>query len=461
MVKAKRARLLITLGAGVLLLLGTLIAVYFARGYRPSMGGTTPIEGTGLLAASSYPEQSSVYIDDKLTTTTNDTINLLPGTYRVKISNEGFIPWVKDLLVEKELVTLTNARLFPAVPSLTALTTLGAKEPTPSPDGQKIAYLVSTADNGDSNGIYVLLTGANPLGLERKATQVVRTTAQINLASVVLTWSPDSKQILVLLPSQDQKTVRASYLLDADRLNQLSLANDVTVRLPFIYSQWEQELTRRDRDLIKNFPEFMVNLASSSATNIYFSPNGEKMLYTATKTLVIPDGLKPKLASINPALQTRTIEPGQVYVYDSKEDTNYIIGTATIAGDNRQQPMLTKRLLADTSQTSTPAGQQPQTLSTFLQDNLTPLQTAQAFMAYYHGIYTNSPVWYPTSRHLIWFTDDKITIREYDNTNQAVVYSGPLHNHFASPSPDGHRLYFLTNLNQTDLPENIYILDLK
>ena len=82
-------------------------------------------------------------------------------------------------------------------------------------------------------------------------------------------------------------------------------------------------------------------------------------------------------------------------------------------------------------------------------------------MAYYHGIYTNSPVWYPTSRHLIWFTDDKITIREYDNTNQAVVYSGPLHNHFASPSPDGHRLYFLTNLNQTDLPENIYILDLK
>lgn len=459
MVAVKKARLWITLAVALLLGVGTVVAIYFARGYRPNLGGgQTTIEGTGLLAASSYPEQSSVFIDDKLVTTTNDTVNLLPGSYKVKIEREGFISWEKTLLIEKELVTLTNARLFPAVPSLTALTTSGAKTPTPSPDGQRIAYLVTGSSLAENNGLFVLATGANPLGLERKPTQIARD-GGITWSSAVITWSPDSRQILLALPTADGKAVRASYLLETDRLNQIRSMPDVTVRLPFIFSGWEQDLIKRDSDLVKNLPEFMFNVASSSATNIYFSPDGEKMLYTATKELVIPDNLIPPLASVNSTIQTRILIPNSLYVYDLKEDTNYSLGSA--ATQSAKKPLLKKLLVDETATTSTPAGVTRQTLSTLLQENLTPLETIAAFKAYYHGFYTNSPQWYPTSRHLITTADNKITIFEYDNTNQATVYSGPFAEGFVFPAPDGHRLYFLTNLSQTTLPENLYIIDLK
>lgn len=462
MLAVKKARMVITVLVSLLLLAGTVIAILFARGYRPTLtSGLTTIEGTGLLAASSYPEGSAVYIDDKLVTSTNDTLNMLPGNYKVRISQEGYLPWEKNLLIQKELVTLTNARLFPSVPSLTALTTSGAQLPTPSPDGQRIAYLVTNAGLAENNGLYILSTGANPLGLERKAQLIARSEPNLALDKVVISWSPDSKQILLVIPTTDGLGVQASYLLEGDRLNQIRTMPDVTVRLPFIFSDWEQELIRRDKDLVSKLPDFMLQVASASATNTYFSPDGEKMLYTATKELVIPAGLIPPLASINSTTQERNLKPDHVYVYDLKEDTNFLIGQVIPAEGSKT---LMKKLLLDgaTGDTSTQAGQQArQTLSTLLQNDLTPLETIAAFKAYYHGLYTNSPAWYPTSRHLIWIQNGQITIREYDNTNISGVYSGPLAEQFVFPSQDGHRLYFLTNLNQATLPENIYILDLK
>lgn len=462
MTAIKRARLLITVLVSLFLIGGTITAIYFARGYRPNFTGTTTIEGTGLLAASSYPEQSAVYIDDKLVTTTNDTINLIPGNYRVRITREGFIAWEKQLLIEKELVTLTNARLFPAVPSLTALTTSGAQQPTPSPDGQKIAYLVTQSSLNDNNGLFILPTGANPLGLERKATQILRAEPGMDLTKSIITWSPDSRQLLVVFPSENNTLIRASYLLETDRLSQIQTQPDVTVRLPFIFSDWERDLIDRDVDLIANLPEFMVNVASASATNIYFSPDGERMLYTATKDLIVPENLIPPLASVNSTPQNRSLVAGRSYVYDLKEDTNYLIDfTATVSG-SLEKPLVKQMLVtSEPVEPSTQAGQTRQTLSTLLQQNLTPLQTIAAFKAYYHGFYTGSAQWYPTSRHLTIANKGQIVIFEYDNTNHATVYTGPFASQFVFPSPDGHRLYFLTNLGQTHLPENLYIIDLK
>lgn len=96
---------------------GAFIAIKFANGYRPTKNGI--IEGTGLLAANSFPSGAQVYINGKLTTATDDTKNLNPGNYTVEIQKDGYITWKKDLIIEKELVTQTNAVLFPSVVSLT------------------------------------------------------------------------------------------------------------------------------------------------------------------------------------------------------------------------------------------------------------------------------------------------------------------------------------------------------
>ena len=254
MTSIKRTRLLLTSLILLFLISGTIIAVFFAKGYRPSWGQKgSPLVGTGLLAASSYPEQSSVNIDGKLTTTTNDTLNLMPGTYQVEINKEGFMPWKKELVIEKELVTTTNARLFPSAPSLSAVTFSGATLPTPSLDGQRLAFFVVNATQSSNNGLYILSAVSNPLGLDRKPTQIANLPTGHELKDAQLLWSPDGKQILLAFVNQN--VVIDSYLLNTDGFNRFPGANDVTIRLPFIFNDWKQELYKIQAATLSKFPD--------------------------------------------------------------------------------------------------------------------------------------------------------------------------------------------------------------
>src|SRR5690606_20375832 len=122
----KYKRPLVTLSSALLIVIGTLFAIQYAKGYRPTIEGT--LEGTGLLSANSNPEGSQIYIDGELqNVVTNETINLDPGEYFIEIRKEGYIPWSKTMRIEKELVTDTDAHLFRAVPSLSPLTFSGAQ----------------------------------------------------------------------------------------------------------------------------------------------------------------------------------------------------------------------------------------------------------------------------------------------------------------------------------------------
>lgn len=129
-------RLIITALTAVLLAAGTYTAIKFAKGYRPDFK-SKEIKGTGLLVVNSLPQGAQVFLNSKLTTATDDTLNLLPGEYLIEIKKDGYIPWQKKLTIEAEVVTQANARLFPAVTSLKPLTFTGAHNATPSPDGQK------------------------------------------------------------------------------------------------------------------------------------------------------------------------------------------------------------------------------------------------------------------------------------------------------------------------------------
>jgi hypothetical protein len=148
-------KLLLTLASLILIGLGTYIAIKFAQGYRPNFKNGT-VQGTGLLVANSTPTGAQVFLNGKLTTATDDTLNLPPGSYQVDIKKDGFTTWTKTLQLQPELVTQTNATLFPSVPNLKPLTFTGAKNLLPSPDGQKIAYLVEAASTDSKNGLWIL-----------------------------------------------------------------------------------------------------------------------------------------------------------------------------------------------------------------------------------------------------------------------------------------------------------------
>ena len=87
----RQSRLLITLVVAILLTLGSILAIQIAKGYRPNLK-QMELRGMGLLSATSYPKSAQVFVNDRLTTVTDDTLYLNPGNYQIKILKNGFIP---------------------------------------------------------------------------------------------------------------------------------------------------------------------------------------------------------------------------------------------------------------------------------------------------------------------------------------------------------------------------------
>ena len=419
-------RLLITIGIGLFLLIGTVGAIRFAKGYRLNLKNGK-VAGTGLLVANSFPKGASVFINDKLTTATDDTLNLPPADYHLKIVKDGFITWEKNLKLQKELVTQTNAHLFPAVPDLKGLTHAGALNLTPSPDGQKIAFSVASASAQLKNGLWVLDLGGSPLSFSQEPRQIAQTSSIFNFTKAQFTWSPNSKQILA-------KNKTDAVLFDADNFNELKNLTDVTAKLPLILQDWEEQLELKRIRQWEKLPEEMQKIASESAKNVYFSPDEEKMMYRVVKPALIPEELIPSLPASNTQPESRELEPKKIYVYDLKEDRKFYI--------------------SDASEINKPSESEGK--ENDLEKQLNDLQNQ------YSPLGVEQLQWFPTSQHLILTKADKIIILEYDNTNRAAVYAGPFEESFAYPWPDGSKLLILTTLNPgSSLPPNLYAIDLK
>ena len=75
---------------------------------------------------------------------------------------------------------------------------------------------------------------------------------------------------------------------------------------------------RHERVRLVELPDYFQGLATSSGTlsNLYFSPNGEKLLYQSLKDIEIPQNLIPQLPASSTQKETRMLKPGAWYVYD-------------------------------------------------------------------------------------------------------------------------------------------------
>src|SRR4030065_1413993 len=90
------------------LIIGITAVAYFltklASGYRFDFTNGS-LRPTGLLVASSLPNQATILVNGKaLKSKTATTLSLTPGEYQVEIKKDGFSSWQKKLLIEKELV---------------------------------------------------------------------------------------------------------------------------------------------------------------------------------------------------------------------------------------------------------------------------------------------------------------------------------------------------------------------
>jgi len=449
--------------------------IRYAQGYRPTKTGT--IKGTGLLSATSFPPGAEVYVNGRLTTATDNTLNLDPSDYDIEIKKDGYHAWTKQLRIEKELVSETNAQLFPTSPSLEPLTYTGASGAIPAPDGTKLAYSVATSSSVAKNGLYVLELSSSPLSLNKSAKQIARTENSYDYSQATYTWSPSGDEILVSF------VTGAHILLDTTTFNDLANLKDVTVRLPQILSEWELELAREERLHMLKLPEFMQQIATTSATNLYFSPDNKKLLYQATSPFSIPTNLVPALPSSSTQPETRTTIAGHWYVYDLKEDKNFALAPGTVPspspspspkvpnfkrsavntkdGAELLRFVPTKLTLLDNFQDPLPA-ELISSPSAFhkLQPESATTKSIILFNAQYSPIFVGNIQWYPDSTHLIITMDNGIDIIEYEGTNKTTLYSGPMDNNIVYPWPDGSKIITRIAFAEGTLP-NLYTIKLK
>lgn len=269
-------RLILTIVTLVIFMVSAAVAIFFAKGY--SISKEKKIVGSGILTITSEPDAASVYLDGHLVTATNANIaSLSPKDYAVKVSKEGFIPWERQVTVKEGLVTDIKITLFPAIPTIYPLTFIGVANPVLSADGSKLAYIVPSSA-AKKAGIWVWTMSRNqPIAFARSAEphQIASSIASsIDFSKASLSWSPDSKQVLVSL-------AKNFYLLDSDNLN--NTPQDVTPTITATRTSWAiDEKTKEEarRSTIKNLS--FRKIASDSA-QVFWSPDETKIMVPSIK----------------------------------------------------------------------------------------------------------------------------------------------------------------------------------
>jgi len=451
MLKRINVRVIYTVLSALFIITGTFLAIQYAKGsYRLTKKGFVP--ESGLLSANSFPPGAEIYVDDKLISATDDTIYLEPGAYKVRIAKEGYSPWQKELQLEKELVTQTNALLFPQVPSLTPLTFAGVQNVSPSPDGQKIIFYTASSSAETKNGLYVLDLVNNQLSLQKGPRQISQNTGALHLNQSLYLWSPDSTELLINLPLDGTSK---ELLLDVDKKTDLTLAADVNSQKKQLLGKWQAEMYVRERQFLSKFPDEIIKLATASAKNVYLSPDKKRLLYTVTKPIQISSQLIPPVLATNTQPEVRILEPGKIYVYDKEEDKNFLVG------QEKNHPQATNKYSLATDLFNKEALTYEASPGAFLSlQASSAAQTVKNYSTYHTSLYANTLQWFPDSKHLIYLNQDQIHIIEYDGTNDTVVYSGPFNNGFVYPWPDGSKLIILTSFSPNS-PLNLYALELK
>jgi len=373
------------------------VAILYANGYRIDQEEGLELSQKGILVANSDPNGAQVFIDGELKTATNNSINLEPGEHNITIRKEGFLPWEKKITIKEKEVTQVNAFLAPTAPSLSALTFSGAFNPKITKDLTKIAYGVpfDPKNNGNGeverDGLWVLETGNLPLGFSRDPRRITNG----DLSEANWEWSPDGREVLLTAGG-------GAFLLDAGVFTpQTELINIIPQR-DDIKRRWESLSNKKLKARLGTLNDELEDIFLTHGTGISFSADESKFLYTATGSATIPEGLVKGLPGSSTQPEKRDIKAGQKYVYDIKEDRNFLVGDEG-----------------------------------------------------------SIIMWLPNSLNLLLPEDGKISIIDYDGRNFQTIFSGSFIYPNVFPSSSTGKVLILTNLGAEDGENNLYWLGLR
>lgn len=378
-------------------------ATYYARGYRFDLE-SLKFQPNGILVLKSEPDGASVYINGELRAATNANLSIAPGTYDVEVKKDGFLTWSKRLAIEKEIVTQASVSLFKSAPSLNPTTLSGASNVVMSEDGSKIVYSVlpSKKLDNDKVGLWILDTFSLPLGFNTEPKRI----ADGDMSDATYVFSPDTRQLLLTMSN-------AVFLIDTGSFTSQNQMVNVAATKDDVLAEWKEAKDMANQAMIRNLPPALTDVLARKTSAFIFSPDDNMIAYTASESATLPENLIKQLPGASTQVQHRNIEAGATYVYDIKEDRNFLISTEPVTIDNNDNPEV-------------PALR-----------------------------------WMSSGRHLLWAGDNQAIIMDYDGTNRQVVYSGSYIKPSVFPFSNTTKLLILTNLGSVDSVPNLYTLTVK
>lgn len=308
------------------LAIGTVAVILYGTGYRLNIGkGKLGLLETGLLVAKSQPDGASILINGHLTTATDNTIDLAPGEYKIRIVKDGYSSWEKTIKIQKEVVAKIDALLFTTTPKLESITDSGVGNPVMDPSNTQIAF---TVDNQSikKSGVYILDVSTRPiLTLQSASTQIADNIID-NFSQASLSWSPDGKEILATISAEQSRT---TYLLEASGFNQNP--QDVTEVLTSINASWQKQKEDKEMSRIYGLKPKLKQLIAQNFQILSWSPDETKILYTASQSATLPLVITPPLLGTDATPDQREIKKDSIYVYDISEDKNYKISDGELS----------------------------------------------------------------------------------------------------------------------------------
>lgn len=405
-----KVRVLVFISTLLIVGIAGIFVSFYARGYRLSFKtlfseGKIQFEPNGILVIKSEPDSASVFINGDLKAATNTTLSLPPGVYDVEVKKDGYFTWKQRLTIEKEVVTAANVSLFKSAPSLSPVTFSGAQNPVTSSDGTKIAFTIPFSKDTDQSklGLWTMDVYSLPLGFSNEPKRIT----DGDLTNSKYEFSPEGRQILLT-------TSNGVFLLDSGSFTPQSQMINVAARKESIIAQWKAEKKAKDESLVRTLPADFSDILLRKTSLYVFSPDDNMILYTSSASATLAENLVPQLPGASTQPQERNIVSGRTYVYDTKEDRNFLISDKPVVLTNPQE------------QNSAPALR-----------------------------------WLTTSKHLLFAEPNKVTVMDYDGTNRQTVYSGIYNSPFAFPYANATKLLILTNLGATTNAANLYTLTVK
>jgi hypothetical protein len=359
-------------------------------------------------------------------------LTLPHGKYTVEVKKEGYTDWKKDFTLKGEIVMNADALLFSKNPSLTPMTSLGISKAITL--GKPELMLIYTENNDPKkDGIYLFEASKKtinffpplkPILLKQNLQAVLPEITELSLTNSKIDFSPDYQEAIFTLMVKDEEY---SYSISLDGENTQLLRMEAGSK-ENILEAWNEEKNKELVQILDTLPRDMRKIASDSFQLISISPDEKKFLYMAKKPVTLPIIIKPPLIATNQTPEKRTLERGEIYVYDKKEDKNFkipvVVSTDTISPTPIPSPTID--LIAEPTPT-------PSKLPYLLNEQLTDKINSQI-------------KWYPDSQHLVFKENKKIIVIGYDGTNKQTVYSGPFEHEYFTLSSDWN-LVVISNFN--------------